>query len=350
MRKPIIMSLLSLLILSFISLSAREYTIIPYDNLWNLSKGFYQSGFEWQRIWRANPYIVNPDLIYPGDVLLIPGIGEVTLNQDGTYQVRGITFDDRVASLFTHKVPDTAIAIPKKVDNYVDKKIKEYLFSEAAVYTIPYIYKGENAKGLVEPGVASIDDSRRTSYTQFSTIKISTDTDTPLAAGKYVLAEPVEYIELNDEIVNIIKPVGFCELRGNDSVFVSKSWGIISDSARVVPYTDIAVKGGVIFKESATPVDVNLLSRVNKEVIYHQYEMLILEGGRNRGLSVGDLLDGYMSKTRRSDGKKVDMQVMVVKVQAETATAIVTQVLDIVKDAPLLFRRSTRLVVEPLKE
>lgn len=347
MIKMIKMSPLFLLLLSFISLSAREYSIVPYDNLWNLSKGFYQTGFEWQRIWKANPYIMNPDLIYPGDVLIIPGVGEVTVKDDGTYQVRGITFDDRVASLFsTETTIDTAVTLPQVNSAYIDKKIKEYLLSESAMLTIPYIHKTENAKGLVEPGFASLDDGNRKSYMQYATVKVSTDDGTGLTGGSYTLVQPVTYLEYRGKIVNLVKPVGFAEVRGQDSVFITKSWDMVYDSARIVPNQEISIEGGIVVKEDASPLEVKLLSRVKKEVIYHQYEMIILAGGQSDGLRVGDLFDAYLEKSRTGDEKKVDLQVMVVKVQAETATAIVTQSADIVKDGPLYFNRIATLRVE----
>lgn len=351
MRKLIKTGLLFLLLLSVFSLSAREYTIIPYDNLWNLSEGFYQSGLEWPRIWKANPYIVNPDLIYPGDVLVVPGIGEIRLNKDGTYQVRGITFDDRVASLFTNDdVVDTAVALSVNVDMYIDKKIKEFLISESAVITVPYICSDTSKRGLVEPGIAAVDDLNRKSYMQYSTVKVASDDGTPLSKGRYTLVEPVKYLELNGSIVNLMKPVGECEVRGVDSVFIRRCWDIVSDSARVVPCKEFSVQGGVIVKEKAAPIEVKLLTRVSKDVIYHQYEMVILEAGSKQGVTVGDLLDAFIEKERDTEAKKVNLEVLVVKVQDETATAVVTQAVDIVKDGPLLFKRSGRLAIETHEE
>ena len=49
-----------------------SYTVVRGDNLWNISVRAYQDGFKWPEITKANRYIVNPRLIHPGNVLVIP--------------------------------------------------------------------------------------------------------------------------------------------------------------------------------------------------------------------------------------------------------------------------------------
>ncbi len=58
----------------------KYYTIRTWnfdrDCLWNIADHFYKNPWEWQKIWKANPYIENPDLIYEGNELTIPGVTE----------------------------------------------------------------------------------------------------------------------------------------------------------------------------------------------------------------------------------------------------------------------------------
>ena len=62
----------------------KRYDVVAGDNLWNIAKLHLGSGAQWPRIWRYNNRrdvvratgrdIANPDLIYVGQVLLIPTV------------------------------------------------------------------------------------------------------------------------------------------------------------------------------------------------------------------------------------------------------------------------------------
>lgn len=49
----------------------RYYTVVKGDTLWGIAKRFYGNGSRYPEIVKANK-IANPDLIYPGQILLIP--------------------------------------------------------------------------------------------------------------------------------------------------------------------------------------------------------------------------------------------------------------------------------------
>jgi LysM repeat protein len=51
----------------------RKYTVKPGDTLWDITNSYLQDSFLWPKVWKNNQYIVNPDLIYPGNVIELPG-------------------------------------------------------------------------------------------------------------------------------------------------------------------------------------------------------------------------------------------------------------------------------------
>ncbi len=51
----------------------RRYTVQKGDTLWDISNSFLSDSFLWPKVWKNNPAIANPDLIYPGNVIIFPG-------------------------------------------------------------------------------------------------------------------------------------------------------------------------------------------------------------------------------------------------------------------------------------
>ena len=49
----------------------QKYVVKQGDTLWDISGKYLESPWKWPGLWRANPGVKNPDLIYPGDVLEI---------------------------------------------------------------------------------------------------------------------------------------------------------------------------------------------------------------------------------------------------------------------------------------
>ena len=54
-----------------------KYVVQKLDNLWDISDRKLQDPFLWPRLWNVNSHIDNPDLIYPGTLLIIPSREEL---------------------------------------------------------------------------------------------------------------------------------------------------------------------------------------------------------------------------------------------------------------------------------
>ena len=50
------------------------YIITQGDTLWDISDSALKDPFLWPLIWKENPFITNPDLIYPGQIFTTPDV------------------------------------------------------------------------------------------------------------------------------------------------------------------------------------------------------------------------------------------------------------------------------------
>jgi hypothetical protein len=48
------------------------YTVKKGDTLWDISRSHLKDPFMWPKIWKQNPSVTDPDLIYPGERLRLP--------------------------------------------------------------------------------------------------------------------------------------------------------------------------------------------------------------------------------------------------------------------------------------
>ncbi|GEM_PF-1702559 len=128
--KKFLISFIVLIFLLIDSFSV-EYIVVKGDCLWNIAKKYYNNPFLWTKIYQQNKDIIkNPDLIYPGQVFIIPDIEEIKtiepvgieqeINQEVSLQEETEKQKEAMLQILSHTVLQ-----PIKEEIKVEKDISE---------------------------------------------------------------------------------------------------------------------------------------------------------------------------------------------------------------------------------
>lgn len=169
LKKSVLTGVLALsTIIGATTVSAAPYTVTGNDTLWTISK---QHGTSLTTLIKANPQVANPDIIWPGMVLNIPGTGSAASSEQGTSrttvtstyanQVVALVNQERAKAGLEPLASDSSLsvmALDKAKDmyynHYFDHTSPSYgsPFDMMNSYGIQYTYAGENiAMGQKNP-------------------------------------------------------------------------------------------------------------------------------------------------------------------------------------------------------
>ncbi|MGY4491517.1 LysM peptidoglycan-binding domain-containing protein [Pseudomonas sp. TE3610] len=258
----------------------QRYTVVQGDTLWDISGKFLREPWQWPQIWHANPQIANPDLIYPGDSLVLSyvnGQPQLMLERGGS---RGtIKLSPHVRST---PVADAIPSIPLQSINafLLSNRI---LDSTEAFQQAPYIVAGQGERVVSGMGdriyARGTFDPSHASYGIFRQGKVYTDPVTHEQLG--VNADNMgggEIVATEGDIATLNLQRSSEEVRLGDRLFVSEERPVNSTFLPSAPSRAI----------SGTILDVPRgVTQIGK------YDVVTLDRGSRDGLQEGNVLAIY---------------------------------------------------------
>jgi hypothetical protein len=341
-----------------------RYTIRQGDTLWDIANAYYRDPFLWPLIWKSNPSIKDPDLIYPGAALVIPSLAPVE---------RAMSAPEEAAPVQEKAVENQAAAAPQEetgIPSFLRQRPAGSAQSEALARGSTLIVPEEAATPIFDKyamlGAGFISEESSKDYLQDVVVDPSRKNEVGNIIGAdyevYLVVRSRETVNIGDrflifeEVHKVKHPIthryygNLYKVNGVAKVTGTKEQGIYT--ARITQSFDAAMRGNMLApyqeptpiypskqKQAAKNITGYILEVTDRKSISGQTDIVYLDKGKEDGVDPGDRFI-VMSEPNPSTGVRHpvgEVQVMIVK--ERTATAFVQKSIDTLsKGYPIIFK------------
>lgn len=294
----------------------KEYTVKEGDTLWSISSKEMIDPFLWPKVWKENPDIKNPDLIYPGQKIKIP-----------LYLIQKEIAPSPPPPPYVEKaipspLPEvkTQPQIKKEEPSVTIRPMeKKYLVDRDTLISSGYITDNIGNKGAIigSPSgriVLGVDD-----YAYINTIKLAKTND-----RFYIVRSsgPVKHPETGVIMGYLIEVYGIAEVVGKESgqtkIRITASYGETEVGDLLTDFYEI--EPPFLVDNPRTP-DLGgfIVASKHRRYINGQTDFAYIDKGVKNGVEVGDIF----RITSRGKYNIPNGYIQIINTKESTATAII---------------------------
>jgi hypothetical protein len=281
-----------------------RYVVKRYDTLWDLSRRFLGDPYDWQRIWQTNTHIHNPHRIYPGDPLTIPG-GQAAYASRGAASIEEVRANFReavrglpaVGGISGERGPIEEGGAPVAEDS-IGARARELArggrFGAEHLAQIAFLWTSRDAKGLVAPGDALIDEEESRAFQLFESLPLELFGPHRFAVGDTVdIFDLIDYLRFEGAVVNLVKRVGRARVERVEGeraeAKLLAAWDVVRGKDRIAP---VERRGGLSIErvvDAATALRGRVVVRVEQSETPQLYQTFLIDRGERDGVRMGDI-------------------------------------------------------------
>ena len=261
-----------------------RYVVREGDTLWDIARVFLDEPWRWPDLWRVNPEIENPHLIYPGDEIRLRWVdGQPMLELARGPGARGVRLTPNQTVRFQPRVRATPLY--SNIPTIDLEAIGPFLSANRVVSPTlldqsPYVLQGESGRILVG---ANDQLYARGLYAApgdtFSVLR---------SAGTFVHPDTGEVLGTEAEEIGTVQVLSSeGEL---STMLVTASRADIRVGDRVVETEERAVNSTFFPSAPDRPVDGHMLAVLDGVSQIGQYSIVALNLGSRDGIVVGNVL------------------------------------------------------------
>ncbi|HLA75441.1 MAG TPA: LysM domain-containing protein [Gammaproteobacteria bacterium] len=278
-----------------------RYTVVKGDTLWGVAGRFLNEPWRWPEVWKANPQIKNPDLIYPGDVLVLSannGRPEISVERGGSQRGATVKLSPQVR----------AEPIDKAIPTIPLDTIQQFLTQTRVVdrqelENAPYIVASEGehlinatggkvyARGWPAEGTAPDTNTKFSIMRQGNAYLKAPDERDPDNKEQDILGYEASYIG-EARLDKAGDPATLTITRAKREVLAGD---------RLLAIGEQAIEHNFMPHAPAQPVEARIISVVDGVTRIGQNQVVVLGLGKQGGLEVGHVLAVYRKGDKAPD-------------------------------------------------
>lgn len=328
-----------------------SYAIIKGDTLWDIANRFLKDPFLWPFIWKANPSIANPDLIFVGNKLAIPGLApiEQAMKADGspktpvaeqqavveepmqpreTRQREGIA----AAGVIRPKSPQAAAApeeetLAEKSGIIIPEERIFPIIDKYAMLSAGFVNEEET-----EDSIVGAPEKGKTVFGYDDIVYVSFQDGENIAIGdKYLIYAPLQKVKhpkTGRNFGKLTKGLGILQITAKNpkvkvlTARITLSFDAIEKGNLLTPYQEPVL----IYpspQKKAKDISGYILEVTDRRSINSQTDVVYLDKGASDGVEPGDVFLVYGEPENRKFPKEVIGELQVLLVKERTSTAVV---------------------------
>ncbi len=323
-----------------------QYTIKQGDTLWDIANTFLKDPFLWPFIWKANPGITNPDLIYAGNNLSIPSMAPIERAMQAPAEAasKEVAKEEAapvegVASAQTTSLKPAPPAAPPAAAPEEATQEEAGGIIAPVEQPVPIIDKYSMLRaGFVnsvenEGAIVGAAETGKTTYAYDDIVYVKVNNQENVNIGdKYLIYAPLQKVRhpiTGKKYGRLIRGMGILQITAKDSsdvltARITLSFDAIDKNDLLTPYQEPALvyppKG-----KRAKDISGYILETADHHSINAQTDIVYLDKGSVDGVEPGDRFLVYARPAEKGFPRKKIGEVQVFLVKEHTATAVVTK-------------------------
>ena len=336
----------------------RSYTIKPGDTLWDIANTFFKDPFLWPFIWKANPSITNPDLIYAGNTLAVPSLAPIERAMQApsgpapTEQL--VEKQARVAeeAPAPEKKPAEAVAAapparPKPPVSVAEEapaggeKIilpeeeAQPVIDKYSLLSAGFVNDMESVGAIVGPAVPG-----KTLLGYDDLVYVRFDSADKVNIGdKFLIYAPLQIVKhprTHEPYGRLIRGLGILQITAKEpaadvvTARITLSFDSIAGGSLLTPYQEPTLVFDSAEKK-AKDISGYILEVTDHRTISGQTDIVYLDKGRADGVDPGDKFIVYTERAKQGYPREIIGEVQVFLVKERSSTAVVRKSTDVLQ-------------------